>query len=92
MRLFVKRRSGGLLSTSTLHVDVLFETATGDVASLPVGVVTNGGSWRPTPAMPIVVNLLPLLPGEMTPVAFRFTADGGDWSIDDVWVDPYSRK
>jgi hypothetical protein len=28
----------------------------------------------------------------MTPVAFRFTAEGADWSIDDVWVDPYSRK
>ena len=59
---------------------------------LPVGVVVNGGGWRPTPVMPVVVNLLPLLPGEMTPVAFRFTADGGDWLIDDVWVDPYSRK
>ena len=41
--------------------------------------------------MLVVANLLPLLPGEHTPVAFRFTALGGDWSIDDVYVDPYSR-
>jgi hypothetical protein len=42
--------------------------------------------------MTILANLLPLLPGEHTPVAFRFTAVGGDWSVDDVWVDPYSRR
>jgi hypothetical protein len=42
--------------------------------------------------MLVVANLLALLPNETTPVAFRFTAQGGDWSIDDVWVDPYGRK
>ena len=92
IRFFAKRRSGGLLSTSTLRVDVLFETKSGDVASLPIGLVGNGGSWQVTSPMLVVANLLPLLPGEKTPVAFRFTAQGGAWSIDDVWVDPYSRK
>ncbi len=42
--------------------------------------------------MLVVANLLPLLPGEMTPVSFRFTAQGADFSVDDVWVDPYARK
>ena len=93
IRFFAKRRSGGMLSLSTLRVDVLFETAGGDVVSLPVGTVANGGSWQVTSPMLVVANLLPLLPGEHTPVAFRFTAQGGaDWSVDDVWVDPYSRK
>jgi hypothetical protein len=41
--------------------------------------------------MPIGVNLLPLLPGNYTAVAFRFRASGGDWQIDDVYVDPYCR-
>jgi hypothetical protein len=91
IRLFAKRQSGGWLSASTLRVDVLFETATGTVASLPIGVVGNGGYWQATSPMLVVANLLPLLPGETTPVAFRFTAQGGDWSIDDVWVDPYGR-
>lgn len=93
VRFFAKRRSTSLLSSlSTLRVDVLFELADGTVSSLTIGSVTNGGSWQPTLPMLAVVNLLPLLPGEHTPIAFRFTAQGGDWSVDDVWVDPYSRK
>lgn len=93
VRFFAKRRSGGPLSLSTLRVDVLFETAGGDVISLPIGLVSNGGSWQPTLPMLVVANLLPLLPGSTTAVAFRFTAQGGaDWSVDDVWVDPYSRR
>jgi hypothetical protein len=93
LRFFAKRRSTGLLaSLSTLNVQALIELADGTVVAVPVGIVTNGGSWQPTLPMAILANLLPLLPGEHTPVAFRFTAVGGDWSIDDVWVDPYGRK
>ena len=92
IRFFVKRQSGGWLSLASLHVDVLFETSTGQVASLPIGTVGNDGSWEPTSPMLVVANLLPLLPGDRTPVAFRFTAQDADFSIDDVWVDPYSRK
>jgi hypothetical protein len=39
--------------------------------------------------MPIVANLLPLLPGSRTPVSFRVTATSGSWKIDDFYVDPY---
>lgn len=93
VRFFAKRRSTGLLANlSTMRVDVLFELSDGSVASLPIGAVANGGSWQPTPAMLAVANLLPLLPGEHTPIALRFTAQGGAWSVDDVYVDPYGRK
>ena len=92
IRFFAKRQSGGWLSLSSVRVDVLFETSTGEVASLPIGAAGNGGSWQPTSPMLVVANLLPLLPGERTPVAFRFTAPGADYSVDDVWVDPYGRK
>jgi hypothetical protein len=92
IRFFAKRQSGGWLSLSSVRVDVLFETATGHVASLPIGLAGSGGSWQPTSPMLVVANLLPLLPGERTPVAFRFTAQGADYSVDDVWVDPYGRK
>ena len=92
IRFFAKRESGGWLSLASVRVDVLFETSTGQVASLPVGTAGNGGSWQPTSPMLVVANLLPLLPGERTPVAFRFTAQGAAFSVDDVWVDPYSRK
>jgi hypothetical protein len=45
-----------------------------------------GSNWLPDP---IVVSLLPLLPGSHTPVAFRLTADGGSFQVDDFYVDPY---
>jgi hypothetical protein len=93
IRFFARRRSTGLLaSLATLRVDVIFELSTGTVTTLPIGTVLNNGSWQPTLPLAIVANLLPLLPGEHTPIALRFTAQGGDWSVDDVYVDPYGRK
>jgi len=92
VRFFAKRNSGGLLGTSTLRVDVLFENNLGLVNSLTVGVVTASSNWQPTLPMTVLASLLPLLPGEHTPVQFRFTPLlGGNWSIDDVQVDPYKR-
>jgi hypothetical protein len=91
MRFFAKRTSGWLLDS--LKVDVLFEGAGGQVASLPVGLVLAGGQWQPTLPYPVLASLLPLLPGEMTPVQFRFTPlGGGTWQIDDVYVDPWRYK
>ena len=91
LRFFARRTSGLLLDS--LAVDVLFETAGGQVASLPVGVVLAGGSWQPTLPFPVLASLLPLLPGDQTPVAFRFTpVGGGSWQIDDVYVDPWRYK
>jgi hypothetical protein len=89
LRFFV-RNTGFILSN--LKVEVLFETADGNVRSLPIGLVPGTRSWAPTLPIPLVVNLLPLLPGDRTPVAFRFTPQGGNWSIDDVYVDPYRSR
>jgi hypothetical protein len=83
-------RNGGSL-LSRLRVDVLFENAAGNVLSAPVGVVMGGG-WAPSLPLPIAVSLLPLLPNDHTAVAFRFTAVGGAWAIDDVYVDPWNRR
>ena len=84
-------RNGGSI-LSTLKVEVLFEDSAGQVLSAPIGVVT-GGAWAPSLPLPIVVNLLPLLPDDRTAVAFRFTPVlGGDWQIDDVYVDPWNRR
>jgi hypothetical protein len=87
LRLFAKRNSG-LLGISTLAVSVYVKTSLGLVVPVPVGVVLNNGQWKATPAMLIVANLLPLLPGDRTPVAFQFTPVLGSWQIDDVYVDP----
>ena len=91
IRFFAKRNSGGLLGLGTMRVDVLFENNLGVVSSLPIGVVGATGGWAPTLPMTVIANLLPLLSGDHTPVAFRFTSQlGGSWSIDDIQVDPYN--
>ncbi len=93
IRFFSKRHTGGLLGLSTLRVEVLFEDNAGILNTLSIGVVTGSPNWQPTLPMTVVANLLALLPGERTPVAFRFTPTlGGEWSIDDVYVDPYARR
>jgi hypothetical protein len=44
----------------------------------------------PTVTMPVLASLLPVLPGDQTPIAFRFTVLGSaDWQIDDTYVDPW---
>jgi hypothetical protein len=95
LRFFSKSSSGGGLLgglLSTLTVEVQFELNTGTVVSLPIGVVLQNGQWQPSPTFVVLANLLPLLPGEHTPVRFKFTAVGGaSWQIDDVYVDPRSK-
>lgn len=87
---FIARKVSGVAPAMT--VEALFEDATGTVRSLVIGSVAGSSAWEPTAPMPIVANLLPLLPGDHTPVRFRFTALSGGWAIDDVYVDPYSKR
>src|SRR4051794_22528470 len=89
IRLFA--RNGGA-ALSSLKVSVVFRGLLGLRMSLPIGAVTADGDWQPTGRIPVLVNLLSLLSGDQQ-VAFRFRApdDGGDWAIDDVYVDPYSK-
>jgi hypothetical protein len=92
MRFFVKS-SGGLLSLSTMSVEVLVETSLGLVVPVPIGVVLPNTKWHASGRYYVVANLLPLLPNNYTPVAFRFRAIGGaTWTIDDVYVDPKRRS
>ena len=93
LRFFAKRSSAGLLSgVSTLAVSALVETSAGLTVEVPFGVVLSGTTWKPTPAYYMLVNLLPLLPGEHTPIAFRFRPVGlSNWQIDDVFVDPRNK-
>jgi hypothetical protein len=89
LRLFA-RNNRALLSTLT--VEVIFETSLGLRASLPVGVLLPSGQWKPSPRFLVLANLLPLLPGEKTPVQFRVRSVGlGTWFVDDFYVDPRCR-
>jgi hypothetical protein len=85
LRFFAKKNSGLLTS---LAVSVHVETSLGLVAVVPIGTILSNGTWQPSPRMLIVANLLPLLPGDQTPVKLQFTPVLGSWSIDDVYVDP----
>ena len=89
LRLFAKNNRA-LLSTMT--VEVIFETSLGLKAFAPVGVLLPNGQWKPSPRFLVVANLLPLFPGEKTPVQFRVRSVGlGTWSVDDFSVDPRFR-
>jgi hypothetical protein len=85
LRFFAKKNRGLL---STLAVSVWVKTSLGLEVPVPIGVVLGNGTWKPSPRMLIVANLLPLFPGDRTPVAFQFTPLLGEWQIDDVYVDP----
>jgi hypothetical protein len=88
-RLFTKDNRGLL---STLAVSVNVETSLGLNLWVPIGVILPGGKWKPTPKLLVVANLLPLLPGEKTPVQFKVTSLGfGTWWVDDFFVDPKCR-
>lgn len=87
IRFFAKASS----TLAQLKVEVLFQDASGAWQSLTIGTVSGNTGWSPTAQMPIVANLLPLLPGSKTSVAFRLTAVSGTWKVDDFYVDPFAR-
>jgi hypothetical protein len=91
LRLFARRTSPS--ASATLRVDVLFEDSTGSVRWLPIGFLGGFGwsAWQLSPLIAVTANLLPLLPGAHTPVAFRLTALSGNWQADDLYVDPYKK-
>lgn len=90
LRFFVRNTGSPL---SLLQVAVQFTDPAGDVRTVPIGLVAAGAEWQPTLPFPVAANLLSLLDGS-TEVAFRFTpiGIGGDWTIDDVYVDPFKTK
>jgi hypothetical protein len=90
-RLFA--RNDSLLSTVAVSI-VYKEPVLGLSLTLPVGVITLGGTWRPTAAFQTLASeqslVNALLAGGATPqVALRFTALVGPSQIDDVFIDPW---
>ena len=93
LRLFAKRNTALLGLVSTLYVEIQVQTSLGLSVWLPVLPGDLGGSsWHPTVQMPLLANILPLSQVDRTPVRFRFTPVLGSWQIDDVYVDPMSRR
>ncbi len=93
LRLFAKRNSALLGLVSTLNVQIQVKTSLGLSVWLPVLPGDLGGSsWHPTAQMPLIANILPLSSSDKTPVRFRFSPLLGSWQVDDVYVDPMSRR
>jgi hypothetical protein len=86
IRLFTRNNR---LLLSTMTVEVIVHTSLGLKVAVPIGLTLPHSKWRASPNYLVVANLLPLLPGNHTPVQFRFRAIGaGSWWIDDFYVDP----
>jgi hypothetical protein len=89
MRFFLRSTEG---LVATVAVEALVQDALGGIEALPVGVVPAGPDWAPGVPVLVVANLLPLLPGDRTAVAFRLRALTGGAVVDEVHVDPWRMR
>jgi hypothetical protein len=91
-RLFARRTSN---TWGVLNVSLLWTDAGGKVHNDYVGALAGDDyvTWRPTHVMPLGLAL-PLWQSKTT-LSVRLVFDpedmGGNWAIDDVYIDPYSR-
>ncbi len=81
-------------SSSRLRVEALYPALLGGVQAARIGELSGTSTWQPTPQLGLTVtNLLATLSLQQTAIAYRFTPEGsgGQWRIDDVYVDPRMR-
>jgi hypothetical protein len=90
LRLFV-RNTGA--ASSRLNVYAIYPTLLG-VATTKLGAISGTSAWQPTKADSLFLNnLLSTLSLTKTSIAFRFAPadNSGNWSVDDVYLDPFCR-
>lgn len=91
-RFFAKR--SGSPTLGALNVAMRFADASGQARDVPLGALPalGYGTWQATPWLPLGITLLLWQPHGTLDVRLVFTPAGSSaWSIDDVYVDPYSR-
>jgi hypothetical protein len=89
-RFFAKRTSG---TWGTLAARLRWKDSSGNTNETTVGTVGSGTSWTATAPMNLS-SVLPLWNANQTlSVQLVFDPEdfGGNWAIDDVYVDPYGR-
>ena len=93
LRLFARNTGSPL---SALVVSAQFVDGSGQQRTLPLAVINSSAPWQPTAPILIDVNLLnlPAVSDGTTNVSFSFTPVGpdGNWTIDDVYLDPFKTK
>jgi len=90
MRFFVK--SAARSRKAVLKVDVLYSDGAGKLRSRNIGRIAARQTWQATPILPLAVNRLARARGNAMAVSLRFTPQGGGFSIDDVYIDPWRTR
>jgi hypothetical protein len=74
-------------ATSSLHVQVIYRGSLGVLSVLDGGSIVGSSAWTPTPQL-----LMLEAPRGSTSVQLEFTpvGSGGNWRIDDLYVDPFN--
>jgi hypothetical protein len=91
LRLFAKNTGA---ASSRLRVEALYPGLLGGVQVARLGELSGTSTWQPSPELQLTAaNLLATLSLQRTVIAFRFTPEGtgGQWRIDDVYLDPRMR-
>jgi hypothetical protein len=86
-RFFARNLSGG---TGDLQVEVLWQESGQRRTSKATLDRKAGTSWTPVKSLRLPTGALST--GRLEPVTFRFTATGGSWQVDDLYVDPFMRR
>ena len=73
---------------SAVAVSVIYRQPLQGTLTLPVGTLTPGGTWQPSPQYQNAEVAGALLTGGTAQMALRFTAITGTTQLDDVFVDP----
>ena len=77
-----------------MNVNVLWTDALGVTHSTTAGSASGMTSWTASPVM-LLGAMLPLWqPGSTLSIRLQFLPAqyGGSWAVDEVYVDPYSRR
>jgi|1185.fasta_scaffold211518_1 hypothetical protein len=86
-RFFARNLSAG---KGSLQVEVVWQESGVRRTSKAVLDKAAGTTWTPVKSLRLPTGALST--GGLEPVTFRFTATGGSYQIDDLYVDPFMRR
>jgi hypothetical protein len=86
-------RNASTSTSAKLKVEILYPTRDGTWKVILGGIMDTARvqGWQLSPIYSNSSNLALLSGQSNPPIRYRFTAAGGGWQIDDVFVDPYRR-
>jgi len=86
-------RNNSTATTAKLKVEILYPTSSGSWKVILGGILDTAkvSGWQLSPIYSNSANLALLSGLTNPPIRYRFTAAGGGWQVDDLYVDPYRR-